>query len=159
MQTKLLIWICYSFLGQSLVKNSNQKFSMRDFVLLVCRSTVIWLIIWEKVTFTNYTHLISQNISIGNCNIHFSVKLGVSIGVHKTIGDLCTFLSNDTGIEIGRILLAEIDNLTFRWTFKDSDPVSVINEKPSPSCDLFCLLFPKSYLIMIFIFHWNWVWV
>lgn len=67
------------------------------------------------------------------------VKLGVSIGVHETIGDLRTMLSNDTGIEHGQILLAEIDDLTFRRTFKDSDPVSVINEKPSPSCDLFCI--------------------
>lgn len=67
------------------------------------------------------------------------VKLGVSIGVHETIGDLRTMLSNDTGIERGQILLAEIDDLTFRRTFKDSDPVSVINEKPSPSCDLFCI--------------------
>ena len=68
------------------------------------------------------------------------MKLGVSIGVHETIGDLRTMLSNDTGIERGQILLAEIDDLTFRRTFKDSDPVSVIdNEKPSPSCDLFCI--------------------
>ena len=63
----------------------------------------------------------------------------MSIGVHETIGDLRTMLSNDTGIERGQILLAEIDELTFRRTFKDSDPVSVINEKPSVSCDLFCI--------------------
>ena len=56
--------------------------------------------------------------------MNVSVKLGVSIGVHETIGDLRTMLSNDTGIERGQILLAEIDDLTFRRTFKDSDPVS-----------------------------------
>ena len=80
------------------------------------------------------------SIRFNNFFLIFSVKLGVSIGVHETIGDLRTMLSNDTGIERGQILLAEIDDLTFRRTFKDSDPVSVIdNEKPSPSCDLFCI--------------------
>ena len=44
--------------------------------------------------------------------MNVSVKLGVSIGVHETIGDLRTMLSNDTGIERGQILLAEIDDLT-----------------------------------------------
>ena len=89
------------------------------------------------------------------------MKLGVTIGVHETIGDLRTMLSNDTGIERSQILLVEIDGLTFRRTFKDSDPVTVINQQPeqtaskndkksssnpssepksnSISCDLFCI--------------------
>ena len=49
-------------------------------------------------------------------------------------------LSRDTGIERSQILLTEIDDLTFHRTFKDSDPVTVINaNKPNPSCHLFCI--------------------
>ena len=66
--------------------------------------------------------------------MNVSVKLGVSIGVHETIGDLRTMLSNDTGIERGQILLAEIDDLTFRRTFKDSDPVSGKESCGIPGC-------------------------
>ena len=90
--------------------------------------------------FREITKCSSSFPQLTNFPFNLSVKLGVSIGVHETIGDLRTMLSNDTGIERGQILLAEIDDLTFRRTFKDSDPVSVIdNEKPSPSCDLFCI--------------------
>ena len=62
------------------------------------------------------------------------MKLGVTIGVHETIGDLRSMLSKDTGINSEQILLVEIDSLTFRRTFKDTDPVSVIN-----TCDLYCI--------------------
>ncbi len=64
----------------------------------------------------------------------------MTIGVHETIGDLRTMLAHDTGISRNEILLAEIDDLTFRRSFKDSDPVTVINDnKPNPSCDLYCI--------------------
>ena len=49
-------------------------------------------------------------------------------------------LSRDTGIERSQILLTEIDDLTFQRTFKDSDPVTVINNKqPNSLCHLYCI--------------------
>jgi ubiquitin carboxyl-terminal hydrolase 31 len=71
--------------------------------------------------------------------VFFSVKLGLTIGVHETIGDLRTMLSKDTGIERSQILLTEIDDLTFRRTFKDSELVTVINDKASDTCSLYCV--------------------
>ena len=42
------------------------------------------------------------------------------------LGDLRETLSRDTGIEVSQLLLAEIDDLTFRKTFRDSTPVSCL---------------------------------
>ena len=94
---------------------------------------------------------IDQTPRQGNCiinqvmikcfkNIFFSVKLGLTIAVHETIGDLRTMLAKDTGIERSQILLTEIDDLTFHRTFKDSDPVTVISkDSSSNSRALYCI--------------------
>ena len=77
------------------------------------------------------------------------VKLGLTIGAHETIGDLRKILSKDTGIELGQLLLTEIDDLTFRRTFQDSQPVSVLKtpstdkKKETTSAHLYCIELPK----------------
>ena len=55
------------------------------------------------------------------------------------LGDLRETLSRDTGIEVSQLLLAEIDDLTFRKTFRDSTPVSCLKrlfKVPSQSSTL-----------------------
>ena len=75
------------------------------------------------------------------------VKLGLTIGVNDTIGknpsrvvpldvpltvllqfpgDLRQMLSRDTGIDVSQLLLTEIDGLTFKKTFRDSQQVSCL---------------------------------
>eukprot|EP00095_Tigriopus_kingsejongensis_P008552 snap_masked-scaffold989_size72935-processed-gene-0.7 protein:Tk08552 transcript:snap_masked-scaffold989_size72935-processed-gene-0.7-mRNA-1 annotation:"ubiquitin carboxyl-terminal hydrolase 31-like" len=70
------------------------------------------------------------------------VKLGLSVGVDETIGDLRQSLAKDTGIEAGQILLAEIDQLGFRRTLRDQDPVTVLKDPKVPPAPLYCLEVP-----------------
>lgn len=71
------------------------------------------------------------------------VKLGLTVGVHETIGDLRNMLSKDTGIPEAQILLTEVDDLTFRRTFRDSQPVTVIKQaKKSSKILLYCIEVP-----------------
>ena len=47
-QTKILIGIFCSFYGFSIVNNSYKKFSLCDFGLSAWRTTMVWLIFWDK---------------------------------------------------------------------------------------------------------------
>ena len=75
------------------------------------------------------------------------VKLGLTIGAHETIQDLRVILSKDTGIELEQLLLTEIDDLTFRRTFHDSQCVSVLKPEPKDkkesNTNLYCIELPK----------------
>ena len=62
------------------------------------------------------------------------VKIGLTMGVDETVGDLRKTLSKDTGIEEGQLLLTEIDGLKFRRTLRDEQPVTVLKRsEPQPA--------------------------
>lgn len=77
------------------------------------------------------------------------VKLGLTIGAHETIADLRKVLSKDTGIAIEQLLLTEIDDLTFRRTFHDWQPVSVLKESTDKkesatrNANVYCIELPQ----------------
>ena len=77
------------------------------------------------------------------------VKLGLTIGAHETVRDLRVILSKDTGIELEQLLLTEIDDLTFRRTFHDSQSVSVLKpeskdkQQKESATNLYCIELPK----------------
>lgn len=72
------------------------------------------------------------------------VKLGLTVGVDETIGDLRQMLAKDTGIEASQILLTEIDHLGFKRTLRDQESVTVLQDpKAAP---LYCLEVPRFKL-------------
>ena len=56
--------------------------------------------------------------------------------LHQFLGDLRQMLSRDTGIDVSQLLLTEIDGLTFKKTFRDSQQVSCLKPPAkSPAVD------------------------
>ncbi len=68
------------------------------------------------------------------------VKLGLTVGVHETVGDLRRVLARDTGIPASQILLTEIGKLGFERTLRDQQPVTVLRDAKEP---LYCIEVPR----------------
>ncbi len=68
------------------------------------------------------------------------VRIGLTIGVDQSIGELRATLAKDTGIDATRLLLAEIDDVGFRRTLRDDQPVTVLRGSDRPP--LYCIEMP-----------------
>ena len=67
------------------------------------------------------------------------VRLGLTVDADETIGGLRSVLAKDTGIPVERLLLCEIDDVCFRRTFRDREPVQLLKGAKAP---LYCIETP-----------------